>query len=133
MSGKGPVVIVYGLPNDISRKEIEELYEALVVAFLEIKELYLKRDQVIFFFPSDRMMMGLGDEIIIFVRGLFGTWAVTEEIRDLLAQKLGRAARPFFPEADLVRCYVELFNPEHGFWSSKREAAQEQQKESVAG
>lgn len=113
-----PVVFVYGLPENMKDNHIDELYKELVATILNIQELNLQSRQITFFFPSDRMKMGLGEEIVIFVKGLIYKKERTDEVRQKLAKNLGMVAKKHFPNADLVECFIEPFNLQWGFSSS---------------
>ena len=111
-----PVVIVYGIPDDFSEEKIEhELFPDLMEAIIDIKELDLQEDQVNFFFPPERMKMGLGEEINIFVEGLFERPERTNEVRKRLAKSVAKAARKSFPKTKLMECFIRPFDPNLGF------------------
>ena len=113
-----PIVFVYGIPDEFAEGKVEkDLFPALLKAVTDVKELGLQGDQVTIFFPLDKMEKGLGEEIIIFVEGIFEKPERTEDVRKHLAQNLGRAAKSHFPKA-MVECFIRPFNPKQGFWSS---------------
>ena len=113
-----PIIIVYGIPS--SKKEsydLEHFCNALIQRTCSIKELNLTKEQVSCFFPADLMNNGLGEEIIMFVEGLFEKPERTEEVRKVLSDKLAECGRKFFPDADLIECLIHPFNPKSGFAS----------------
>jgi hypothetical protein len=112
------IVKVFGIPAEMQEPEIGGLYRRLVEATVEVKKLGLTDRQIAVFFPSDRMKMGLGKEIIIFVEGLFEKPERTEEVRNRLARALGETAREVFPNATVVECLINSFKPQAGFWTS---------------
>ena len=114
-----PIVMVWGLPADTNEQRLQSITAEFIDDFCGIKELGLSRDQVTCFFPSDIMMAGLGEEIIIFVEGLFAKPERTEEVRDRLAEALGTTAQGFFPSAHTIEVLVRPFDPAQGFWTSK--------------
>jgi hypothetical protein len=62
---------------------------------------------------------GLGEEIIIFVEGLFETPERTDEVRKKLAMNLVDEAHQSFLKANLIECIVRPLNPKQGFCSGK--------------
>jgi len=115
-----PILQVFGLPKNQTEKELYGLYNEIVFAAHEVKELGLTKTDFTVFFPADRMEYGLGEEVICFVRGLFTKPERTDEVRNCLAEAVGKVLRKHFPTALLVECIVESFNPAEGFWSSLR-------------
>lgn len=113
-----PVVFVYGVSDKVGEEKIVRVYNGLCAAILSIVELGLQRDQITFFFPPDRMKTGLGGEIIIFIEGLFEKPERTKEVKVRLARIVVSRAQDLFPEASLIECFVETFDPQKGFWSS---------------
>lgn len=114
-----PVIVVYGLPEQLSEENIESVYEGLAAVVLQVEELKLQKHQITFFFPPDRMKMDLGKEIVIFVFGLTDKPERTEAVRAQLASNLMNQAKLNFPSAELVECFVYPFNLAWGFASSK--------------
>ena len=58
-------------------------------------------------------------EIIIEVTGLFKKPERTIEVRNRLAERLGKTLKEHFPKA-MVECFVFPFDPEQGFWTNPR-------------
>lgn len=119
-----PVLTIYGLPNKVNQNMIESFCEQLQYSIVEIKELNLTKDQITVFFPPDKMVFGLGEEIIIFVDGLFEKPERTPEVKNLLAKKIGEFTRRFFfmgdrEEYPKVECFIRSFDPRQGFYSSE--------------
>ena len=111
-----PVIIVYGIPEEVDGGKIGSLYEDLLSAAAEIEELRLTKADISCFFPSDRMKRGLGNEIIIFVKGLFDYPKRTQEVRSRLAESLTAVAKRHFPIDAKIECFIEPFKfPENGF------------------
>ena len=70
-------------------------------------------------FPPDMMQYGLGTEIIVEVTGLFMKPDRTDEVRQRLAERIGKAVQEQFPSTDNVECFVYPFDPNQGFWTSR--------------
>lgn len=115
--------MIHGIPEDeehprrILKDVLLPLCEELQKTVAEVKELDLTAEQVTVFFPPDRLLDGLGEEIIIFINGLFVNSERTDEVRNILAQKVGKKVREHYPES-LVECFIQPFDPKGGFWSS---------------
>ena len=113
-----PIIFVYGIPDEFDEEKIEKQFlPSLVEAATSVKELDLQADQVSVFFPPDKVKNGLGEEIMIFVGGLFEKPERTEQVRNHLAQNLGRTAKHYFPES-LIECFIGRFDIRQGFYSS---------------
>lgn len=112
-----PIVRVWCLPT-ISEDDLIILYNAIVKTVESTPELGLEgKNAVTVLFPPDLMKFGLGEEIIIEVVGLFNKPECNSTVCQKLARKLGRKAMEMFPSAK-VECFIYLFNPANGFWSS---------------
>lgn len=119
-----PVIQVWCLPEGISEKDFINLFNDIVSAVVEVRELGLKdmHDMTILF-PPDRMRYGLGEDIIIEISKLFDKPERTAEVRNRLAGKVGGVIKKYFPDA-YVECFVETFDPQSpkvGFWASNKE------------
>ncbi|MHB8904418.1 MAG: hypothetical protein ACYC40_04965 [Patescibacteria group bacterium] len=114
-----PVLIVYGISEPMSRK-LEEFTDTLIdtVAYA-VDELKLQTSDVSVFYPKDWMPKGLGEELIIFVDGLFDKPERTEEVRHKLADAIVETANNFFPKIRLIECFVRPFDLKQGY-SSRR-------------
>jgi len=113
-----PVIVVYGIPAEATQKELEKFCDSLIAKCVSIPELKLKKNMVSCFFPADRMKKGLGEEIIIFVEGLFKDKKRTDEVRRCLATQLVNVTRIHFHDA-LAECFVKPYDPKLGFASSE--------------
>ncbi len=114
-----PVIFVNGTPDRYPKDKLKEFLKELQNAGQDNPSLRLRPNQVSVFFPEDRLKEGLGEEIIIFVKGLFDYSSRTLRVRNEYAEILGKIAKKFFPKALLVECFIETFkNMEQGFWSS---------------
>ncbi|MCX6764717.1 MAG: hypothetical protein NTU58_03420 [Candidatus Nealsonbacteria bacterium] len=117
-----PIVKVYGLVNEMTEEMLVELYDTILKAVVAVKELKLEEKDVTVFFPKDLMQKGLGDEVIIFVDGLFERPERTKEVKKLLADILVMSTAIFFSKIaeknviikkpKLIECFVRSFDPE---------------------
>ncbi|HPT30063.1 MAG TPA: hypothetical protein PK526_03930 [bacterium] len=97
-------------------EKIDEFRNALVNTVAHgVKELELKRTDVSCFFPADLMSKGLGEEIVIFVDGLMIKPKRTKEVRDRLAQAISQITLKWFPDVNLIECFIRPFDLEQGF------------------
>jgi hypothetical protein len=110
-----PILVVYGIPSDATQKKLESFCGSLIKAVYTIPELELKPGDISVFFPGDLMHSGLGEEIIIFVEGLFEKPERTEDVRQRLAKDLIAVAYKYFSSSNLIECLVRPFNPKSGF------------------
>lgn len=128
-----PIITVWGL-SEISERRMIKLYENIQEAVVfGIKELELMPKDVTVLFPPDKMAYGLGDEIIVFVDGLFEKPERTDEVRSRLAEKIGKEIKFFFerhtseyevekPPIKMpksIEVFIRPFNPKTGFWLSQ--------------
>ena len=114
-----PIITVWGLTTEVGEDKLQALYEQCVTNITQIKALRLTRDQITFLFPPDKMKMGPGEEIIVFVDGLFIKPERTFEVRGMLAKALGTEISHHFPDS-LVEVFVRPFDFAQGFWTSKK-------------
>jgi hypothetical protein len=112
-----PVLIVYGVADNKRNAELEKFWSELRATVKDVPELGLTKDQVSVFFPRDAIQEGLGEEIIIFVDGLFEKPERTANVRKRYANKLRDIAKKYYPDA-LAEVFVRPFNPESGFSTS---------------
>jgi len=115
-----PVLFIYGIKDELTGK-LEEYADTLIntVAY-SVKELNLKPKDISCFFPKDLMAKGLGEEIIIFVDGLYERPERNEEVRNKLASAIVHTTHSFFEEANRIECFIKPFNPRQGFWSLEK-------------
>jgi hypothetical protein len=115
-----PIITIWGIAAKGDQKLLKTLYEHCVTTITQIKKLKLTRDQITFLFPPDQLKVGAGEEIIVFVDGLFVKPERTDKVRSALAKALGARVKHHFPES-LVEVFVRPFDPAQGFWTSKKE------------
>jgi hypothetical protein len=114
-----PIIKVWCLPPKQTEQNLNRLHQAIVAAIISIPELGLKDEtEMTCLFPSDSMSYGLGEEIIVEISGLFEKPERTESVRQLLAEKVGKAVYALYPKTNKVECLVYSFNPKQGFWTS---------------
>lgn len=125
-----PIVFVYGVPINEEPKALTNLLGDIQEAVASVKELGLKKEDVIVFFPKDLVEQGLGEEIIIFVKGvclkpdLESSDTALEvivkkcTIIQKLAEVIGKKAKDFYYPNSLVEVFVENTDPCR-VWSSK--------------
>src|SRR5512133_791491 len=113
-----PIIKVWCLPEGQTEEGLKELHQAIVDAVISVKELCLEDEtDMTVLFPPDLMKYGLGQVIAIEVSGLFKKPKRNEEVRQRLAERIGKAVHRLYPKAD-VECLVYSFNPKQGFWTS---------------
>lgn len=114
-----PIIKLWCLP-EMEEKKLNLIHQSIVGVIKSISEFGIKDEKdMTVLFPKDMMLYGLGTEIIIEVTGLFEKPERTYNVRQRLAKDLGEAIYKFFPEA-LVECFISSFNPDQGFWSSRK-------------
>ncbi len=114
-----PVIKIWCLPK-CSERKLNRVFDRIVAAAVSVRELGLKdKHSMTVLFPTDMMKFGLGTEIIIEVTGLFIKPERTEEVRNRLAEQLGKTIKELFPKA-MVECFVSPFDPTQGFWTNSR-------------
>lgn len=106
-----PVLIVYGLPANTPEINLKVLIDALKrvtsKAFYDVAP-----GQVSVFFNKDLCDVGLGEEIIVFVQGLYEKPERTDEVLHGLAVNIAQEVKVRFPDAD-VECFITTQNPKH--------------------
>ncbi len=114
-----PIIKIWCLPPNQTEEKLNKLHNSIVEAVTSIKELGLKdeKDLTNLFVP-DLMQYGLGTEIIIEITGLFMKPERTQEVRNRLAEAVGKAVKNLYPETEKVECLIYSFNPADGFWTS---------------
>ena len=127
-----PVIEIWGLPERLSDATLPHLTLDLCKAVADIEELDISESDVSVFYPLDqasltrtyphsaiRIDKTIEEEIIIFIRGLFEKPERTEEVRNWLAETVGKTVRTYFLKAKLIECFVETHDPQSGFWIHK--------------
>lgn len=115
-----PVIFIYGVPDKMPETTLLPLMADIKREVSNIEALGLTEDQITIFFPRDHVAAGLGEEIIILVRGLFYKPIRTDAVRAGLAQKLVDRCSSFFidiiPHSFLVECFLDPpFQESYGF------------------
>lgn len=105
-----PVLIIHGVDPKIPKTELVSLIGALQGAIASIGPLDLRQNQTTVWFPPDLVDDGLGDEIIIFVKGLYQRPERTSEVFDRLKLAIIEEVRKSFPQVLLVEVFIEPIN-----------------------
>lgn len=101
-------VKVWCLPNDLSEKQLQALYQQIFLTAIDVKGAGVKdRESILILFPADRMNYGLGEEIRIEISGLSGT---SRETKKFFGQQIGETVKKRFPFA-FVESAIENFDP----------------------
>jgi hypothetical protein len=111
-----PIITVCGLPVYLGEDQLQSLTHRFVERIVSVEELKLTEKDITIFFPANRMMQVLGEEIIIFIDGLFEKPERTPAVRYRLSNELGLTAKHNFPDA-LVEVIPRSFYQETS-WSS---------------
>ncbi|MDD5547899.1 MAG: hypothetical protein PHN74_03365 [Candidatus Pacebacteria bacterium] len=106
-----PIVFVYGVPSNEEPRALKNLLGDIQETVAGVQELRLKKEDVIVFFPKDLVEEGLGEEIIIFVKGLYEKPERTDGVLKNLAKVLGKKVKEFHYPNSLVEVLVESMNP----------------------
>lgn len=113
-----PVLKVYGIPEDFDEDSLQLLCGRLQEAVAKVNALNISKDQVSVFFPTDRMKAGLGEEIVVFVDGLFGKPERNRMVRMRVAEAVvATIARIIDKHSTFIECFVRPFNKEDGYCS----------------
>ena len=122
-----PVIKVWCLPSGQTEDDLNRLHQAIVKAVVSVKELGLKdQNDMTCLFPPDLMKYGLGEEIIVEIGGLFQKPERTQEVRQQLAENVGKAVSELYPKAK-TECFVATFDLSDGFWTSSESAPSEEE------
>ena len=113
-----PVIKVLCLPADETEENLKKLCLFVITAVTSVRSLKLCKDDVTVLFPKDMMSDGLGEEVIVEIFGLFEKPERTQEVLQLLAERVGSNVKILYPDAK-VECFVYPFKESQGFWTSK--------------
>lgn len=121
-----PVVMVYGLPS--SEKELVKLLTPQIKMATALALQDITPDQVTVFFPSDLMPDDQGEEIVVFVKGVFDKPHRTPTVfailayalRDLIKNTVQRGIPNLPLDCQLVEVIVERFQPEKNGYAAWR-------------
>lgn len=118
-----PIVKVFGLPQTLTKPQfvevLKDLRRKIISAVLGVSELKLTEEkEVSVYLLNDFLPHTEASELVVEITGLFEKPEHTEEVRNKLAASVGIAVTSLYPRA-LVECFVEPFNQNKGFWSSR--------------
>ncbi|MEI6835686.1 MAG: hypothetical protein WCK59_02535 [Candidatus Falkowbacteria bacterium] len=117
-----PILTVYGISKQMEH-QLDRFADLLIKAVISIEELNLRASDVSCFFPASKISTP-GDQIIIFVDGLFEKPERTPEVRAKLAAVIvsitaDHFSDGFYRKVELIECFIRPFNPENGFATLK--------------
>ena len=106
--------MVYGVPETVEKTELESLIGQIQRGVASVQELKLNKDQVTVFFPKDLVPAGLGEEIIIFIKGLIGyserTPAVKRKLRKSVLGIIGKFASNNIKNCNYMEAFTETID-----------------------
>ena len=123
-----PVIFVYGIPssvtdpgNFVQRRSLMLLMDQIKREVSGTVEFNISYNDVTVFFPTDLVQEGLGEEVMVFVRGLFDKPQRTAHVRCRLAEAIVDCCTgilaPVLMNLAKVECFIEPYNPMGGFAS----------------
>ena len=120
-----PVVRVWCIPQALRAEQfarvLDEWREKIVDSVLSIPELGLEeRHEVTVIFPAEFSSHIETSTIVIEITGLDVKPARTLQVRNKLAESVGRAVQSFYPRM-FFECFITSFGPKQGFWCSDKE------------
>lgn len=112
-----PLLLVYGVSD---YHGLGEFHDALIntVAY-SVKELKLKPSDVSCFFPKGKITRQ-GEEIIVMVECLTAKPGRTDKVRNRLASAVVQTVLQYFPDMNLIECFIKPFDPKQGFAAHKK-------------
>jgi len=112
-----PLLVVHGVSDFYGLGEFED--SLINTVAYSVKELKLKPSDVSCFFPKGKMTRQ-GEEIIVLVECLTAKPDRTDEVRDRLANAIVQTVRHYFPDMNLIECFIKPFDPKQGFAAHKK-------------
>jgi len=115
-----PVVTVWGVPEGARLVDLHKLAQVIKEAIASISELKVLPENVTVFFPSVQRGAGQwGQEIVIFIEGLFQGALRTPEVRQTMADAVGKAAwkylHPRLVACNLIKVIPRSQRPDDGY------------------
>ena len=103
-------ITIYGTPETMSQDELERLMMEIVKTTNKVSRMGYKENEVMVWFPADRMAKGLGHEFSIEVVCLDADLQAgpINRVDDVAYQFCSAVAR-FFPDFWRIECYVHSF------------------------
>lgn len=116
-----PDVTIKGMPESVT--ELTQLIEYIQLTVSSISALMLSPNQVSVFLPPDLVKEGLGEELIVWVTGLFDLPERNQEVLDELAEKVLAKLMEFasikLPQCQLIEVFVQVFGSTKTAFQSK--------------
>lgn len=102
-----PVLIVYGVPAEVTEESLERLTVELKTYF--VKVFRIPGEQTSVFFPADRYQQGLGEELVCFIDGFSDKPMLADSTRKNLATSMMMIFVDF-AKVNILHCgRVEVF------------------------
>jgi len=108
-----PVITVLGMPAHVNQKNLGLLVKEIQRVVASVEGLGLKPEQVSVFFPVDRLLAGLGEELVAFVSGLFISEQRTTNVRMMLAVEIGETIQQFARKHVPICRLIEVFTDQY--------------------
>jgi len=114
------VIKVWCLPPGQSENKLNILHKAIVKTVVCVSELGVKdENDMVCLMPPDSMHYGLGEEIIVEIKGLPDIPQKNRRVCRQLAKRVGQSVSVLYPEATVV-CSAKMFDPSEEVWTSAR-------------
>lgn len=113
---------VYGIPPTTEKNTLKCLM-ADFGCFLSgstLRDLHIDWKKAPIFFPPDLLNEEMGKKITIIVDGIFEETEHSAKLLDELAKYMSVRTHRYFPDAELVTCFVRKLNAEKGFYISEK-------------
>jgi hypothetical protein len=98
-------------------QKLPRIHNAVIQVIVSVDSLHLSSDDITICFPSVEASTKEKKEVIVEIDGLFVKPERTEDVRRLLAQRVGEAIQAMYPTAK-IECFVHPFDSSSGFWVS---------------
>ena len=107
----------------LPQKQLEGLFWSIVEAVEGVKAMakagHTGTGKMLVLFPPDAMRLGLGAEVLVEVEGLNDARICNINVRNELAEKLGRVVEKLLPKAQ-IDCRVHKPDSSIGRWQNTR-------------
>lgn len=107
-----PLIVVYGMPSNVSQERLEKTVEDLRASLEEDPKRYLiNPGTVSVFFPSDRLEAGLGEELVAVVTTREKPLRTDKMLESLAHTVVGAINRHVF--SPHVECFIRVVKRNH--------------------